>query len=280
MSSRAILPSDVGEKRQQGPALEKRPNLSNGSLHRQTSLPQCFLQRVDGVSVSPYRDALSATPDVPDSATSRPSVEIQPFPTDILSEEILHLILYHVLAEPDFGKNGRWSTRDQAIRDKAQFAKAHKQSAALHRKFCLIHRSWTPFVLRSLYRSPRLTSKFAIQRLHECLAHPETLWGVEIDEESGKVVGGVVGDRRYFVRHVGFHTGTGREGSMDWIKYSGEWISSWATSLASRVTQTSFFDLTLFPQVSMTPRLAGWETEGWCSRDCGEGGYQEANQAP
>lgn len=104
------------------------PYTSNGHLHRQTSFPQCFLQQVDGVSVSPYRDAFSATPDISDSAPSEASVEIQPFPTDILSEEILHLILYHVLAEPDFGKNGRWSTRDEANRDKAQFAKAHKVS--------------------------------------------------------------------------------------------------------------------------------------------------------
>ncbi|KAJ9112152.1 hypothetical protein QFC20_002333 [Naganishia adeliensis] len=230
MPSPATLNDNLGKNRQHSSA----PGDGHNSLNRQTSLPQCFLQRVDGVSVSPYREAFSSTPDTSESA---PQVEIQPFPTDILSEEILHIILYHVLAEPDFGKNGRWSSRDQASRDKAQFAKAHKKWASLHRKFCLIHRSWTPFVLRSLYRSPRLTSKFAIQRLHDCLAHPGTLWGVEIDEENGKVVGGAVGDRRYFVRHLGFHIGTGREGSMDWIKYSGEWISFWATSL-----HDAFFD--------------------------------------
>lgn len=64
-------------------------------------------------------------------------------------------------------------------------------------------------MLRSLYRSPRLTSKFAIQRLYDCLAHPENLWGVDVDEETGRVVGGPVGNRQYFVRHLGFYTGTG-----------------------------------------------------------------------
>jgi hypothetical protein len=124
MPSTAPVNDNLGKKRLHS----STPADGRNSLNRQTSLPQCFLQRVDGVSVSPYREAFSATPETPEFARQGPQLEIQPFPTDILSEEILHLILFHVLAEPDFGKNGRWSSRDQAIRDKAQFAKAHRVS--------------------------------------------------------------------------------------------------------------------------------------------------------
>lgn len=66
-----------------------------------------------------------------DSATftsAAEEVDLQPFPTDTISEEILHLILYHVLTEPDFGKNGKWASREEAKRDKAKFAQAHKVS--------------------------------------------------------------------------------------------------------------------------------------------------------
>ncbi|KAJ9124305.1 hypothetical protein QFC22_001105 [Naganishia vaughanmartiniae] len=149
-----------------------------------------------------------------DKSTSS-DTQLRPFPTDNLAPELVHLILYHVLSEPDFGGNGRWASRDEATREKLQWSRAHKvsqpifssetdvlkmiflqQRAAVHKKFSLIHRSWTPYVLRSLYRSPRLTSKFAIQHLTDCLQHPEKLWGVEVSKETGKVIGGVVGDRR------------------------------------------------------------------------------------
>jgi hypothetical protein len=146
-----------------------------------------------------------------------------------------------------------------------------QQRAALHRKFCLIHRSWTPYVLRSLYRSPRLTSRFAIQRLHDCLAHPENLWGVDLDEETGKVIGGPVGDRRYFVRHLGFYTGTGVSGGLGSpyritiqngprlisMLYSGKvlWIGSCIQ--ASGKCESIYQDLCA---ESLSSRISSWAT--------------------
>lgn len=113
-----------------------------GPLHIELSLQHhCVLRAAAPVSrpvpemitttASPNADAScekSSTPEATQHTSVRETNEIQPFPTNVLSEEILHLILYHVLTEPDFGKNGRWSSRDQASRDKAQFSKAHKVS--------------------------------------------------------------------------------------------------------------------------------------------------------
>lgn len=66
--------------------------------------------------------------DSPTCTSAPEQVDLKPFPTDTISEEILHLILYHVLTEPDFGKNGKWASREEAKRDKAKFAQAHKVS--------------------------------------------------------------------------------------------------------------------------------------------------------
>lgn len=52
-------------------------------------------------------------------------------------------------------------------------------SAQLHRKLSLVHRSWTPHVLRSLYHTPRLTSRRSIEFFLWCLTHPQELWGYD-----------------------------------------------------------------------------------------------------
>lgn len=53
---------------------------------------------------------------------------LRPFPTENLAQELIHLILYHVLSEPEFGANGRWASRDEATREKLQWSRAHKVS--------------------------------------------------------------------------------------------------------------------------------------------------------
>ncbi|KAJ9104018.1 hypothetical protein QFC19_004152 [Naganishia cerealis] len=209
--------------------------------------------------------------------TASTDTQLRPFPTENLAQELIHLILYHVLSEPDFGPNGRWALRDEATREKLQWSKAHKQRATLHLKFCLIHRSWTPYVLRSLYRAPRLTSKFSIQRLTDCLTHPEKLWGVDVSKETGKVVGGVVGDRKHFVRHMGFHIGSGRESSVDWIMYSGYLCGQQTLSRYVHV----YMDGNLKAGVPGTaPRktLRDFLLSITVCRDCDEEGYHQQNQ--
>lgn len=75
------------------------------------------------------RDTTSPSADSSKSNTSaQEEPGLKPFPTDTFSEEILHLILYHVLTEPDFGKNGKWASREEAKQDKIKFALAHKVS--------------------------------------------------------------------------------------------------------------------------------------------------------
>jgi hypothetical protein len=124
--------------------------------------PACYgvLTTNRGVASSPSAESTQSN----DSASDEP--ELKPFPTDTFSEEILHLILYHVLTEPNFGKNGKWASREEAKQDKLQFASAHKVSSVLS----LL---WGPSMLKvSLALSsngPRYIASFASSIVH---GHP------------------------------------------------------------------------------------------------------------
>lgn len=80
-------------------------------------------------------------------------------------------------------------------------------SAAIHLKFALIHRSWTPHVIKSMYRFPRLTSKDAIEKFSWAIANPLSLWGSEKMEDGQ--IGGPIGHRGGFVRLITYCVGRG-----------------------------------------------------------------------
>jgi len=160
-----------------------------------------------------------------------------------LSSDIISIILDSILHDLDFGDNGRWMHNE---RSKEQWVRAHREWAFLHRKFSLIHRSWTPHVLKSLWSHPRLTSRIAIENFVYCLNHPEEMWAHGSDPP-------VLTGRPSLVRFVSYAVGAGRYSSMDYILYSGSWISETAMVMQSQL-----------------PRYHGWEAEGWCSTSCQE----------
>jgi len=80
-------------------------------------------------------------------------------------------------------------------------------SATTHLRFALVHRSWTPHVLKSLYRFPRLTSKESIEKFSRCLTHPLELWGTELLPDG--TIGGAVGERSRYTRLITYCVGRG-----------------------------------------------------------------------
>lgn len=207
------------------------------------------LQAAPAATVSPPQPTSPSSTHHPSSSLDT----LRPFPTAKLPTEILHNILDHVLAGSPFGNNGRWDGGSAQVLSKAQWVRAHREWSELHLKFSLIHPEWTPHVLRHLYDHPRLTSKFSIQRFHDCLSRPgEFRWGAGLDlppdHPSRRV-----GERRELVRFLSFNVGAGRHSSTDYIMYSGEWIAKWGVEA-----------------IHMCPRLQGWEAESWCSQGCDE----------
>lgn len=186
------------------------------------------------------------------SSSSSSLSTIRPFPTAKLPLEILHNILDHVLDATPFGNNGRWDGGSTQVMSKAQWVRAHRQWSDVHLKFSLIHPEWTPHVLRHLYAYPRLTSKFSIQRFHDCLSRPECRWGAGLQLAEGHP-SKRVGERRELVRYLSFNVGVGRHSSTDYIMYSGEWIAKWGVEA-----------------IHMCSKLQGWEAESWCSQGCDE----------
>lgn len=136
----------------------------------------------------------------------------------------------------------------------------------MHRKFSLIHPSWTPHVLKHLYARPRLTSKFAIQRFHDCLTKQEFLWGYRAPGASaptnGRDYSQDVGDRKTLVRLLQFGVGAGRHSANDYILFSGQWIAEVGAQA-----------------INICPNLYGWETESWCTQGCDEI-YEQWNNDP
>jgi hypothetical protein len=82
-----------------------------------------------------------------------------------------------------------------------------QRSAAIHLKFSLIHRSWTPHVLKRLWRTPHLTSKKSIEHFSWCINNPLKLWGTE--EMMDGSIGGVIGDRKRLVKFIKYCVGGG-----------------------------------------------------------------------
>lgn len=217
---------------------------------------------------TPSPSSLSNSPDIPPvrrksssqmsimsgispSMTSLVVDELRPFPVDQLPEEILHLILDHVLRPAGTERNGRWQNKKEQGMNKIQMVKAMKRSAALHLKFSLIHRSWTPYILKSLYRFPVLTSRQSITHFGWCMNNPLELWGSEL-MPNGEI-GGAVGCRRRFVQTLKCLVGLGRHSATDYLTYSGTW-----------------FAMKIGELIECLKNAMGFEFEGWCSMGCEE----------
>jgi hypothetical protein len=130
-------------------------------------------------------------------------------------------------------------------------------SASIHLKFALINRSWTPHVIKSLYRFPRLTSKEAIEKFLWVIKNPLSLWGSEMMQDGQ--IGGVIGDRGRFVRLITYCVGRGvsdsserrpaslgidthhsrrstqRHSATDYLMWSGTWFANAAGTVVSPV---------------------------------------------
>jgi hypothetical protein len=87
----------------------------------------CASERIENCPMTPGYTSNSLLSDKPAAS----GTQYRPFPTENLAPELVDLILYHVLSEPEFGGNGRWASRDQATREKIQWSNAHKVSQIL-----------------------------------------------------------------------------------------------------------------------------------------------------
>lgn len=219
------------------------------ALIQQLSTPRPSFDRTDTTFASlPHLHSAGASRN---GSVSDVQVPLKPFPTDKIPMEIIYNILEQVFTAPVFGGNGRWKDKKGQEEDKVRFVRDLKRSASIYRRFSLVHRSWTPRVLRALYLRPTLTSKRSIEHFRHCLDNPMELWGTEMKEDG--TVGGVLGPRRKLVKFITYAVGTGRHSATDYLTYSGAWFAEQAGAINGSL-----------------PNTCGWETEGWCSKGCEE----------
>lgn len=115
---------------------EDHPHEICGRDRRNSSISSQYTRRDSGWSTTESRrGTLTSGFSSPSTSTSAVDMtsqhnkqECKPFPMDRLPQDILNLILDHVLKSPEFGHNGRWKDKQGLDEDKVQMVKALKVS--------------------------------------------------------------------------------------------------------------------------------------------------------